>query len=635
MSFFRPSRGSRLARPGRLARLMRLRMRLRLRGAKRALRDRESGRIVAACLTGAVVGTAIALLHHLLILVLGLVYALPQGQGLSGGEAIPFWNLALIPALGGLVLGLVALWLHRWRPTEIVDPVEANALYGGRMSLADSIRLTGLTFVSNAAGVSVGMEAGYSQLGAGVLSALGSWLNLRREDLRAMTSAGAGAAIAAAFNAPLAGAFYAFELVHGTYTARSLALVGGAAVCATLAVQAFGPSAPLFAVSLFGVPGFDGPGFGGPGFGGLGHDGLGPADLGRGAYLLYALLGLVAAGLGIVTMRATIGCERLFRASPLPGWARPAVGGAILSLLAFGSPQILGSGHGAIGLHLAQSWTVTALLALLIGKVAASALSLGAGFRGGLFSSSLFIGCLLGAVFAQVLGIWDPAILDARISFMLVGMAAVGAAIVGAPFTMAFLVLETTGDFRISLGVLVGVITASVVVRLTFGYSFSTWRFHLRGVPLKGGQDVGWVRDLTAERLMRGDMVTVPQSMPLAELCARFPLGSTKYVFATDAEGRFAGTVDLVSAHDPDLAELAQHLLVADLTVAAQVHALRSDTISEILDRFAAARVEVMPVLDSFGNRMILGRLSETYCARRYAEELERHRLADLGAGPG
>src|ERR1700739_2581299 len=116
------------------------------------------------------------------------------------------------------------------------------------MSLRDSIWLTFTTMISNAAGASLGMEAGYSQLGAGLYSSVGRWFRLRRADLRVFVTAGAGAAIAAAFNAPLAGAFYGYELILGSYTPRALAPVAVASVCATLMQRTLNTPQPLFSI---------------------------------------------------------------------------------------------------------------------------------------------------------------------------------------------------------------------------------------------------------------------------------------------------------------------------------------------------------------------------------------------------
>src|SRR5262249_36256275 len=124
-------------------------------------------------------------------------------------------------------------------------------------------------------------------------------------------------------------------------------------------------------------------------------------------------------------------------------------------------------------------------------------------------------------------------------AYMLVGMGSVAAAVVGAPVTMIFLVLELTESFPAAVGVMVGVIIASTVTRLTFGYSFATWRFHLRGVPIRGGQDIGWVQELTAGRLMRPDARTAPMGLTIAEFRKRFPLAGSKRVFLVDGENRY------------------------------------------------------------------------------------------------
>lgn len=580
--------------------------RVRLLSARRAMRDMEAGIILFGALIGAVVSVCIVGLHLIVELAHIAIFSLSEHELLSAQLALPTWRLALVPAGIGLVLGVTAYVLNRIRPAEIVDPVEANALYGGKMSFRDSCRLTFLTLISNASGASVGMEAGYSQLGASIFSFVGKLFHLRRNDLRCMTTAGAAAAIAAAFNTPLAGAFYGFELVHSTYTTRNVAIVITAAVTGAMVRRAIWPGEGLFVL----------------------QDLAPVTDM---QFALFLVLALLAAGLGIVTMKATIWCEGAFRKSRLPVWSRPAFGGAILSLIAFACPQVLGSGHGAIQAHLETQWTALALALLLVGKVLGSAVSLGSGFRGGLFSSSLFIGCLLGALFADLATVLDPSIADARMAFILVGMGAVGAAIIGAPLTMAFLVLETTGDFNVSIGVLAGVVVASAVVRLTFGYSFSTWRFHLRGLPVGGGQDVGWIRELTAGRLMRSDFEQVSLSLPLARLRERVPLGRHKYVIAVDQAGRFAGLVDITSAYDPELVELTEHLLVADLVTPREKFLLPGTDIKSILERFSTERVEVMPVVDNAQDMRVRGLLSESYATRRYAQELEKRHHSELG----
>src|SRR5581483_1665068 len=175
---------------------------------------------------------------------------------------------------------------------------------------------------------------------------------LRRADLRIFVTAGAGAAIAAAFNAPLAGAFYGYELILGSYTTRALAPVIVATVCAALTQRSLSHMKDLFTVT-------------------------GGFTVTPGSYVLFALLGVAAAGVAVLAMQAVTWTERGLRHSGLPDWLRPAAGGALLSAIAFYAPQVLGSGHGAVQFHFDMRWGLEALLILLGLKLLASAISVG------------------------------------------------------------------------------------------------------------------------------------------------------------------------------------------------------------------------------------------------------------------
>ncbi|RNF34320.1 chloride channel protein [Paracoccus methylarcula] len=303
-----------------------------------------------------------------------------------------------------------------------------------------------------------------------------------------------------------------------------------------------------------------------------------------------------------------------------------------LSLLRYFEPDLLVETCAGQLDRVDPNWDSLAVGLLLLGKVIASALSLGAGFRGGLFSSSLLIGCLLGALIVQMLTVFAPGVEIARIPAMMVGMAAVGAAITGAPLTMVFLVLEISGSFMFGIGVLTSAFIASTLVRLTFGYSFSTWRFHLRGIPLLGAHDVGWVRDLTARRLMRTDFRPVALGRPLIRLREELPLGSRKYAFAVDQQGRYAGIVDIATLHDPELNELAEILVAADCVIGADKFVRREDNIQIVLEKFSAAQLEILPVVDDAGRLGIVGAVTEAYCLKRYAQELDNRRSDEIGA---
>jgi CIC family chloride channel protein len=214
---------------------------------------------------------------------------------------------------------------------------------------------------------------------------------------------------------------------------------------------------------------------------------------------------------------------------------------------------------------------------------------------------------------------------------MLVGMGSVAAAIIGAPFTMVFLVLEATGDFPVTAAVLVGVITASTIVRLTFGYSFATWRFHQRGLGIRSPHDIGWIAELTAGRLMRADAKAIPADMTLRQLRERYPVGSAKRLFVTGQGGLYLGTLDVALAHEPGIEDELDWIVAGDIASERDVFLLPTDNVRTALLRFEEQKTESIAVVSSIAEPKLLGYLTEAYALRRYTYELERRRNAELG----
>jgi CIC family chloride channel protein len=285
------------------------------------------------------------------------------------------------------------------------------------------------------------------------------------------------------------------------------------------------------------------------------------------------------------------------------------------------TPQTLSAGHGAVHVNLTADLGLKMLVILLAMKALASVVSLSFGFRGGLFFASLFLGVLVGQIFAAltVFVPWLPS-LDPTVA-ALVGLGAFGVAVVGGPFTMSFLVLEATGDFTVAAAALVASLIASAIVRETFGYSFSTWRLHLRGETIRSAHDVSWMRPLTAGRMMRKDAKTIPAEATLAEFRRRYPLGSTKRVVILDGAGRYAGIVRTALAYaHPDDSEMA----VASLAQYADTALMADQSIKEVMRAFDHTQADELAVIDA--NREVIGILSEAYATRRYAEELDKAR---------
>ena len=187
------------------------------------LRSNEFYLIPLALVVGVVTGAIVTLMSEIAQIAHVLIYGIPIDVRLSANAYVNHIVALIAPAAGGLLLGVMEWSRRRMKISNAVDPIEANALRGGRLSLRDSVVVSGQTLISNGCGASVGLEAGYTQIGSGAASLLGQLLNLRRNDLRLIVGCGAAAAIAAALGAPITGAFYACELIVGVYSVGSAA----------------------------------------------------------------------------------------------------------------------------------------------------------------------------------------------------------------------------------------------------------------------------------------------------------------------------------------------------------------------------------------------------------------------------
>lgn len=501
------------------------------------------------------------------------------------------WRLIVLP-LGGAVIVALGRWKGR-RGGAPVDVVEANALHGGRIPGADNLLIAAQTVVSNGCGASVGLEATYAQMGGGIASLLGQRLHLRRADLRRLVGAGAGAGVGAAFGTPLAGAFYAFEIVIGSYSIAEVAPVIAASLAGVLVLRWLGTEPYLVAFTS--------------------NSPRGLIDYGAAA-----VLAVLCAFLGIAVMRLVTWSERMMQAITRGSAWRPVLGGALLIPVALVSPQALSAGHGALHLDLMTRPAMSFLLVVLILKIVASVISLASGFRGGLFFASLFLGSLAGQAFAQALNMAGLGVLFDPTDFALIGMAAFCVSVVGGPMTLALLMLETTRDFQLMGVVLTGALISSAITREVFGYSFSTWRLHVRGSDIRSPRDIGWMLTMTAERMMRRDFVTVPADATIALFRAQVPLGSTSDAILTGPDGTYHGIVQSAAAYAP---AVDPALSLAPLARQCGVTLAPDAGIKAVLALFDDEGADELAVVDHAGR--VIGVVTEKHARRRYLEEIE------------
>ena len=562
------------------------------------VRNRETGLVLVAIVVGLLSGVLVAAISNLSQVSHALLFDIPFDAHLSATGVISWQRTLLVPVLGGLVLALIGLYFaRRVKGQQLADAIEANALYGGRVSFRGSLLISIQTLLSNGFGGSVGLEAGYTQICSMFGSHVGQRLSARRNDMRLLVACGAAGAISAAFSAPLAGAFYAFEVVLGAYTSAALVPVIASAVTAWLVAR------QLTHQSFLMVPGFPSP---------VSVEMIGQT----------VLIGIICAFVSILVMLAVAFSERCFqRITVLKGLLRPILGGFLLGCLALLTPTVLGAGHGAMQILLVSNPTWLLLTTTIVFKILASAISLGSGFRGGLFFASLLLGALIGQLYSVVLTGLLPTIALQPGTAAIAALAALGTGVLGAPFSMVCLALEITGDFSVTVGAVVASSVCALIVRELFGYSFATWRFHLRGEAIRGPQDIGWVRQMSAASLMRTDFENALTTMPIGEAQRQFSPALVRQIVLRDPNGIYAGIVPAAALHSVSNQD---DELLGSLAQQQDEYLLPTTPVREILKAFERSEADVLAVVDRPDHRATIGTLSEAHVLRTYGEELER-----------
>lgn len=412
-------------------------------------------------------GAAAAILFRLL---LRLTQAVAYGNGddrfLSVAAGLPSWHLLLAPALGGLLVG----WLvHRLplpgRAPGIADVMEAVAVRHSRIGLREGLAGALASGVSLGVGASLGREGPAVHLGAAVGSAVGRLLRLPELQIRTLLGCGVAAAVAASFNAPLAGVLFAAEVVVHSAAARVLLpLLLAAAVGTGFGRAVFG-ELPAFALPQL------------------------PAPL-PGDHALSLGLGVLAGAAAVLFVRAMVAAPTVGRRAGslvgLPRALHPAIGGLALGVLALAWPEVLGVGYEPTDRALHGDYLPAALVGLLAAKVAAILLSAASGFPGGVFSPCLLLGALGGSALGQLAAaVWPAALSGASLHAML-GMAAFAGAVLGAPVSTLVIIFEMTGNYSATLAAMPAVAVACLILHAIAAPSIFHAQLERAGVALPG-----------------------------------------------------------------------------------------------------------------------------------------------------
>lgn len=531
---------------------------------------------------------------------------------ISGLAEEPAWRIVLAPTIGGLMIGY---FVHRFiaggRPEGVAHVIEANALHAGRMSLRQGLIAAAVNAASVGAGASVGREGPVVHFGAVIASWLGRPFRLTRAQSRTLLGCGVAAAVAASFNAPIAGVFFALEVVIGHYALTAFAPIVIASVGGTLVSRMYFGDVTAFILPTTEIQTFW-------------------------EFPAFALLGLICAGVAISFMRLTMTIDgnvtQIITKTNLPRWVFPGLAGLFIGLLALGLPELLGVGYEATDNALKGQYGLWMLLSLVVAKVIATAVCLGCGFGSGVFSPSLFLGAMVGGAFGLIMALSFPNLSLNSGAYSLIGMGAVAGAVLGAPISTILMIFELTGDYRITIAVMVAVSIASIVTRSLHSASFFADQLAARGLNLRGAHEVGLLKSMQVLEYMHDDPKTVLSNAPLDQVRQQLLAASPGPVFVIDDDGHLTGLLTLgdlgTAAFDQD------HDAALSAAIFAREHppfvTLRDD-LQHALSIFEDSAEPHVAVVDHDQGGRLIGFLKEREVIRAYRLAVDRVRAEEHG----
>jgi CIC family chloride channel protein len=557
--------------------------------------------IPLSLVVGGGAGAGAVLFRYLILWVTELAtgHADYSDAGRVGSSQFPhlgMYFLLLVPAIGGLLYGpLIDRFAKEARGHGVPEVMYAVSARGGRISPKVAVVKSIASAICIGTGGSVGREGPIVQIGSALGSTLGQQLHVPPARMRLLVACGAAGGISATFNAPIAAVFFALELILGDFASESFGMVVLSSVTSdVIGRAAFGN------VSFLNLPHF--------------HQVAGIE------YLFYAVLGLLAAAVGVIFIRVLYGFEDLFdKYWPGPMWLRPATGGVLLGGLLVALPEMYGVGYPILEKGIGGGYSGGFLLLLLVCKLVAVSLTIAIGGSGGVFAPSLFIGAMFGSAYGAGLHDLFPSVAGPAGAYGLIGMGAVFAAASRAPITAVLIIFELTGDYTIVLPLMVAIVLSTIVSRALSKESIYTLKLSRRGIDLTH-RPRGALEGVTVADAMEPVPEPVHEGATLAELIERFAEDALDVLPVVDDTGAFRGVVTAAEVEEAADNELGD-LLAGELTRSNPT--LRTDQpLHDALSTVLASDQHGVPVVAA-GDGRIIGWLTHRDVLKAYSERAD------------
>lgn len=551
-------------------------------------------------------------------------------------ETIPFigkWIYVIVPIIGGLLVGPLILCAQEAKGHGVPEVMQALILRGGRIRARVAAAKIAASALCIGTGGSAGREGPIIQVGAAFGSTIGQILKLSDERIRNLVACGAAAGIAATFNAPIAGVVFAIEVLMCNIQVRAFGNVVISAVSASIVSRVFLDHGSAFEVPAYTL--------------------TSSIEL-----VLYFILGLVAALIGIMFIRMLNFAENIFDNWDFPQLFKPAVGAALLGLTGYlymqlpglidanaaGQhgpataamiPHMYGSGFPFIELAIQGKAPLAILVLLVFLKPLATSFTLGSGNSGGVFAPSLFTGAMLGGVLGYVFAYFFPELEGNIGAYALVGMAALFSATARAPLTAMLIVFEMSNDYEMILPLMISGITACYVAQWLHPESIYTMKLAKRGVRFSEGRDMDIMQGVNVSEVMRTEPVKVHKSMPLNELMALFQDTNLLGFPVVSDNNKLWGIITLQDMHRVENSEgfSMRGKVVSDIATANPITMFADEPVWTAIQKMSPRDIARLPVITRDGTNTLIGIISRSDILRAYDVGVMRKQRGQIVEG--
>jgi chloride channel protein, CIC family len=517
-------------------------------------------------------------------------------------KSIPWFIKIIIPLCGAIIVGpLVYFFAREAKGHGVPEVMEAVALKNGVIRPRVVFVKALASAITIGTGGSVGREGPIVQIGSAFASTIGQILKVSPERLKILVGCGAAAGIAATFNAPIAGAFFALEVIIGNFALISFSPIIIASVFATAVSRAFLGDYPAFnvpqysLVSIWEIP-------------------------------LYMILGIIAGLIAVSFTTSVYKTENLFNKINTPEYVKNAIGGLLMGIIIIFYPNVFGVGYETIDLALSGNILWYSALILIFIKLLATNITLGSGGSGGIFAPSLFLGATTGSVFGQLMNQLFPNVTANSGAYAMVGMGAVVAGTTHAPITSILILFELTSDYKIILPVMIACTIATVLARKMQNDSIYTKKLTLRGISLNQGREEIIMKSFLVGDLMHSNAPIMDERSSLKEIVKVFMNNQQPFFYVVSGNNRLEGCLSthhvkgILSATE----SLDQLIIAKDLLVPSTEFVTPDMTLADCMHKFENVETEHLPVMENEKNRKLIGIISKREIIKLYNREILR-----------